>query len=360
MPRFPSSVDELTPELLTEVLSERTPDVEVRSFEIIQTMQCGDGFASTADRVILGLDFAPGRDGGVPERVMLKTMLLHPHAPQTMYENEVRFYREIRHELPIEAPLAYAGVFDPETGQFGVIMEDLGLRDAVFPNATTPLEVDEVAGLIRTLAALHAQYWQSPRFASDLAWVATPCSGGMYPIFHAFGLELISDQVEKNPLKAELIEQLPHGLPELWEDLWKLQAILENEPTTLLHGDPHIGNAYLLPGAQGGLLDWQLMVRGRWSHDVTYLLMTGLSTEQRRANQRALLRLYLAELRARGVDAVPDEDAAWLLYRQSAMWGLVIGWLITPPQNYGEAITRANLERLVAAVQDLETIAALG
>ena len=60
------------------------------------------------------------------------------------------------------------------------------------------------------------------------------------------------------------------------------------------------------------------------------------------------------------MDAVPDEDAAWLLYRQSAMWGLVIGWLITPPQNYGEAITRANLERLVAAVQDLETIAALG
>lgn len=360
MPRFPSTVDELTPELLTAVLAERSPDVLVRDFEVVQTSQCGDGFASTADRVILGLDFAPGRDAGVPKRVMLKTMLLHPHAPQTMYENEVRFYREIRHELPIEAPQGYAGVFDSESGQFGVIMEDLGLRQATFPNSTTPLEVDDIAGLIRTLAALHAQYWQSPRFRTDLDWVATPCSGGMYPIFHAFGLELITDQLEKNPFKAELIEPLPHSLPELWDDLWKLQAILDSEPVTLLHGDPHIGNTYMLPDAGGGLLDWQLMVRGRWSHDVTYLMVTGLSIEQRRSNERDLLRLYLDELRAHRVNGVPDEDAAWRLYRQSAMWGLVIGWLITPPQNYGEAITRGNLERLVAAVEDLGTIAALG
>jgi hypothetical protein len=42
------------------------------------------------------------------------------------------------------------------------------------------------------------------------------------------------------------------------------------------------------------------------------------------------------------------------------LWGLVIGWLITPPVNYGEEITRANLTRLVTAAQDLETLQALG
>jgi len=41
------------------------------------------------------------------------------------------------------------------------------------------------------------------------------------------------------------------------------------------------------------------------------------------------------------------------------VWGLVIGWLITPPQNYGEEITVANLKRLVAAAQDLATFEAL-
>jgi hypothetical protein len=38
---------------------------------------------------------------------------------------------------------------------------------------------------------------------------------------------------------------------------------------------------------------------------------------------------------------------------------LVIGWLITPTENYGEAITAANLLRLVTALRDLETLDAL-
>ena len=36
-------------------------------------------------------------------------------------------------------------------------------------------------------------------------------------------------------------------------------------------------------------------------------------------------------------------------------WGLVIGWLICPANNYGEAILSANLKRLVAACIDLNT-----
>ena len=359
MTRFPSRVEDLTPELIETALRARHAGVRVEGLRVIETAQCGDGFASTADRVALGIDFAPGRDEGLPSRMLLKTMLLHPHAPPAMYENEVRFYGEIRHELPIEAPRAYGGLFDGESGQFGVLMEDLGLRQARFPNATTPISLEEITGLVETLAALHARYWGSPRFRSDLAWVATPCSGGMYPIFHSFGLELISDQVARNDFKAELIEPLHRSLAELWSDLWKLQAILDSEPYTLLHGDPHIGNTYLLPEARGGLLDWQLMVRGRHAHDLTYLLVTGLDTETRRKHERELIGHYLDALRRGGVENPPSPDEAWLLHRQAAIWGLVIGWLITPPQNYGEAITVANLERLVAAVQDLETVGAL-
>ena len=113
------------------------------------------------------------------------------------------------------------------------------------------------------------------------------------------------------------------------------------------------------PGRQGGFLDWQLMVRGRWAHDVTYILTTGLSTELRRAHERDLLAFYLDELRRHGVEDPPDPNEAWLRYRQAAIWGLVIGWLITPTENYGEAITAANIARLVAAVEDLETLEAL-
>ena len=41
------------------------------------------------------------------------------------------------------------------------------------------------------------------------------------------------------------------------------------------------------------------------------------------------------------------------------MWGLVIGWLITPTVNYGESITYANIQRTAQAVLDLEAIEAI-
>ncbi|MBW2359981.1 MAG: hypothetical protein JRG84_03690 [Deltaproteobacteria bacterium] len=121
-----------------------------------------------------------------------------------------------------------------------------------------------------------------------------------------------------------------------------------------------MGNTYLLPGDRVGLLDWQLMIRGRWSHDVTYFLMTALDTEYRRQHERDLLAYYLDRLRAGGVQTAPDMEAAWLLHRQTAIWGFLIGWMITSVENYGEEILHANLERLTAAVEDLETFAALG
>ncbi len=359
MPRFPSSVEELGPELLTQVLSERQPGVRVEGVTVIDIARRGDGLASTADRVILGLDFAEGTDCGLPERVLLKTTLDRSHIPDVMYQNEVRFYRELRPEIEIEAPAVFASIFDPDTTQFGVVMEDLTLRDARFPNATTPVSIEAVRSIVEALARLHASYWRSPRFSTDLAWLATPCSGGMFPVFKNLGHELISDQLRRHEFKRELIAPLGRSFDQLWEDLWKLQSILDSDPCTLLHGDPHIANTYLLPGDQGGLLDWQLTVRGRWSHDLTYLLITGLSTELRREHERELIGLYLDRLAAAGVSEPPSADEAWQLYRQSVVWGLVIGWLITPPENYGEPITRANIERLVTAAQDLETFAAL-
>src|SRR5690606_28983776 len=146
---FPKTLQELTLPLLNEVLQVMHPDCRVSQFTILQTLQCGDGQASTADRAILNLQFEPGNDEGIPGQVMLKTMLLSPHAPAEMYENEVRFYRDIRPSLSLETPLIYAADFDKKSGQFGLIMEDLSLRKVIFPNATTDISVEQTKGLLR-------------------------------------------------------------------------------------------------------------------------------------------------------------------------------------------------------------------
>ena len=70
--------------------------------------------------------------------------------------------------------------------------------------------------------------------------------------------------------------------------------------------------------------------------------------------RKQLLDYYLTELDRQGVDRVPDFEEAWHDHRLASIWGLVIGWLITPPVNYGEEITAANIERTTAAVIDLD------
>ena len=356
---FPSDLDDLTPEILGAALAERSPGVVVDRVDIVSAKRCGDGVASTADRVTLDLTYRAGTGVGLPRRLILKTMLASPHAPEAMYENEVRFYREIRDDLDIETPAAFAGNFDAATGRFGLLLEDLTTRDARFPSALDAVSLDEVRSILGHLAAMHARFWNSPRFGDDLSWVPTPTSGAMFDVFDTIGLALIEDQVSRHPFKADLIEPLGRTLPEMWELLWRVQRLHAESPTTLLHGDPHLGNTYLLPGDRGGLLDWQLMMRGSWAHDVTYLLVTALDPEVRRSNQIDLLGEYLDRLQAGGVDDVPSPAAAFERFRMAALWGLVIGWLICPPDNYGQAITEANIARGVAAVEDLETLAAI-
>ena len=101
------------------------------------------------------------------------------------------------------------------------------------------------------------------------------------------------------------------------------------------------------------------MARGYCLHDVTYLLMTGLSVESRRRHQKDLLGYYRSQLEAHGVDHAPSLEELWLEYRRAAIWGVYIGWLTTPIMNYGWDICVNNHIRLLTAYQDLECSEAL-
>lgn len=390
----------LDPAALSAILNGETA---VESVEVIERARCGDGAASTADRILLRLSYAPGGNANLPAQMVLKTLLLHrafrfglpailalasasrtaerlpwlgvgarsalfvlvglyqrlyPHAPDPMYLTETRFYRDLRPELDLEIPRTFGSVYDTRSRQFAILMEDLRLRGARFPNATMEIPVPQVRALVTLLARLHARYWQCPRFEGELGWVPTRLSGGMFPVFDGIGLELIRYQVESNPFKQRLLAPLERSVDALWETLWRSQRRLAAGPQTLLHGDTHIGNAYLLPDGTGGFYDWQLMVRGHWAIDLTYLLCSGLAANVRREHERELINHYLATLAEGGVEDPPTAQEAWECYRLAAIWGLVIGWLITPPVNYGVEITAANISRMVDATIDLASFEA--
>ena len=178
----------------------------VRAVNVADHANRGDGLASTADRVALELEYEA--DAGLPSRMMLKTVLLHhrlrfgpsaiqrtgkvfdwlgalplgsrlrpwlfsamgayqrryPQAPDAMYMNEVRFYREIRPQLSIEAPRVLRQRIRRSASKLW--RADGGPRaprGALSECADDGLDVDEIRGLITTLAALHARVLAEPR-----------------------------------------------------------------------------------------------------------------------------------------------------------------------------------------------------
>jgi hypothetical protein len=187
----------------------------------------------------------------------------------------------------------------------------------------------------------------SPRFRGDLAWVAAPRRRHGRRL-QDIGPELVRKQLEFD-FKAELLRPIGRPLERLWDDLWRLLEILETEPVTLLHGDPHIGNTYVLPDGRGGLLDWQLMVRGRWAHDLTYLMVTGLTPEDRGHTSG---RSPAISMRSRRVSSL-DAEAAWLPTGRASSGALrSVG---SSPRRAPARPSPQPTSPGVAAAQDLET-----
>jgi hypothetical protein len=360
--RFPHDPAELTCEDLTRLVHSLHPKIEVVDFDVWEnkTYAAGTDDVSTAGRI--GIDVVLAGEGaeGIHRRWMLK--VCRPDLGDIpLYENEVRFYTTLRPEIEIEAPTCFGGEYHKETGTFGIALEDLRQRDVDFVNVTSDVSVGQIKTLLSALAALHARYWETPRFETDLSWVQPHTSGAIYTMFnHPDRVpDMIAKLVESNQFKRELVQAAGQTAEGLYREFRKLQKHQATLPQTLCHGDTHVGNTYLLPDGSAGLTDWQLMARGYCLHDVTYLLMTGLSVGVRRERQRELLAFYRAELEEHGVADAPGLDTLWLEYRRAAVWGVYIGWLTTPIMNYGWEITVNNHIRLLTAYQDLECSVAL-
>jgi hypothetical protein len=332
---IPTTAEGLTPAFLTSVLRTCHPGVTVEGFTLSEIRRFGEVMVSTSDRVRMELHYAAGTGEGLPTRVVAKTTRTGGSNLGELYDNEVNFYVRLRPELAIEAPRVLGGISDKGEAAYYLLLEDLSLRHAVFPTVLRNNSLDEVRSILDQFALLHATFWNSPRLTGDLAWYQGHASGSLAERELLAGLGTTAER-----LHAGYLALMHH------------QSTL---PQTIVHGDGHIGNTYLLPGGKAGLLDFQLTSRGAWCHDVSYLLATALPIAVRRQEERALLAYYLDRLAAHGVAEVPLAETTWLELGRAFLWGLYIGWLPTPIGNYGEDINVENLKRTAAAFADHRT-----
>ncbi|MGW5071801.1 phosphotransferase [Rhodococcus sp. NPDC004095] len=346
--QVPREWDELTPDWMTTVLAARHPGARVESVKVEMR---DDG---TNRRARLALTYAEG-DG--PATVFVKGC-------DPDHRELVRYTSGLFHEprlfasgaaLPLDHPVVYTALIH-EPDDFVLVMENLIARGADPRDATRPMTVEQAAHGVRGLARLHGAYWGSRLSRnSALSWVE--------PFVPWGGMELA-------PLPAA-IERLGDSAPpevrsltidHLVENVWirYVRTLTRSPHQTLLHGDPHIGNSYVLPDGDVGFLDWQVVRRGDFSLDLGYFLQGALTVEDRRRSERELVEEYRAEL---GLPAgeCPSTDEVWLRYRASVAHGLTI-WLVT--LSAGELWQRPDIawalaERYSAAYVDLETPKAL-
>jgi Ecdysteroid kinase-like family len=355
---LPATPEQLTPAALTDLIGELCAGARVAAVDIIETRGYGESNVSTSARASLKVRYTDDSPVDLPDRLLVKMSLgadswcgqLH-----ALYRNEVEFYTRLRPEIDIETPRALGGRFDPATNQYVLVLEDLSARGVQFPSIMDDFSLANVRSILDTLARLHARYWQSPRFETDLAWVQTHTAGDIEELMDGLIRAGIQSEIAKEKYKREFIGRMGTSEGELHAGVAAVKRHQSTLPQTLLHGDPHIGNVYVLPDGRGGLYDWQISVRGHALHDVCYHITTALPIEIRRTHERELLAFYRDRLSAYGVAQPPDPETLWLEYRRAAIWGVYIGWLTTPIVNYGWEVNILAHLRVTTAYEDHQT-----
>lgn len=344
---IPRRWEDIDPGWVERALVDDYPGAAVSAVKLIMR---DDG---TNRRARIAIEYA---DGVGPERLFLKAhaathRLVHLRNGNLF--NEARLFKSDI-ALPLDHPKVYKSVTDYLHLDFLLVMEDLKARNADPRDATRPMSVEQVANGLRGLARLHSRFWGKGN-QGQVRWVKTwqPAQGWQV------GLR------KRIPLGLERgLHCLPESLRDcdanILVDNWaRYVSQLSRGATTLLHGDAHIGNTYVLPDNDVGFLDWQVIRRGNWSQDVGYFLVGSLTVEERREHERDLLEVYLRALELPDSER-PSAELIWANYRASAVYGLTI-WLSTLGTDGWQSpeICRALVERYASAYCELDCLAAL-
>lgn len=265
-------------------------------------------------------------------------------------QTEASFYRDLAPTAEVNTTRCrYTGI-DAVSGHGLIVMDDVVAGGGRFLTPLEPYSPEQALASLDQLAAMHATHWDG-RNLDGHQWLRDRLADlAESPLRTVPELQALIDDPRGAPLPAAI-----RDAERITGALGALARFTEGRATTLVHGDAHAGNLFVLDGATS-LLDWQLLQRANWGLDVAYHLGSVLSVEDRRAAERDLLDHYLDRLAARGVTA-PGREEAWEVYRASVAYGYYL-WAVT--RRVDPPVIHEFCKRLGTAVVDLESFELLG
>jgi hypothetical protein len=352
---FPTRVGEIGAEWLEQALQTTCPGARLTEVRVL------DHHSGTTSRARLALEYAdPGDGPKPPESVFLK--LTPAGLAQRLFldvtgigRNELRFYRDVRPDLPVRAPEVHGLQSAGGGRRFVILLEDLGASSARLATIRDRVTPDDARAVMRALADLHAGFWESPRFEADLDWVPSyerrraDLPWERFVTGKMIGIALRRFAGEFSG-EFRRIAATCRNERDLLERLWSVGD------RTFVHGDCHQGNLFYEAGGVG-FLDWQVCARAPGMRDVSYFLCNSFPTDLRREHERSLIALYLDALAGLGIDA-PDFEQAWRQHRLFALYAW-IATAFTVAAGGGlqsEEIGMEGLRRATAAAEDLKSV----
>lgn len=354
---FPSSLNELTATWLDDALSDAgvTSNARVVDFEA-ELIGQGVGLMGLLYRI------TPVYEGGDgPETVVLKAPVDHEMTrflarTFQFYSKEVAFYRTAALKSPLATPLCLAAEHDPESDDFVLLLEDLSDAQVYSQLDGCPPDLAEQA--VRALARHHANFWESPSFGDDLAWLPfgwdPPMPQGVQhgvstawePFLATFG-----DRVDTD------IRAIGERFPEVTAEM---MTFPERE-TTLCHGDYRLDNLFFRnldsTETEVVVIDWQICVKTVGAYDLGYFLSQSLTTEDRRNHEASLLEAYRQTLAETSIDY--PSDLLWEDYRRTALFCLCYpiqaGGSVELVNDRAVQLVGEMLDRVVTTIKDLES-----
>lgn len=343
---IPDHPDAVTARWLTEALSSALPDIEVHRVTIL------DQHSGTTGRLRLGLEYASVATG--PDSVFVKLPPFDERqrrlvAVTDMGRREARFYEGPAREVPLRIPQPYFAAHGDEPTQYIMVLEDLLPAGARFANRLEPLADEHGVQLIEGLGRLHAHFWNDPRLDGEFSWIRPAMRG-------AYGATLI------DKARVQFGDEFPTVFTELCqlyvEHHEQIAELLDSGEQTLIHGDTHAGNQFVVDG-DVGLYDWAVISRSPGIRDVSIYLGNSCPTELRRSQEEGWLRSYHRVLVDAGVGA-PAFDVLWQRYRLNVIYAWVAATTTASMGSKWQPIEvgRTGMTRATETCADLETIEA--
>ncbi len=234
------------------------------------------------------------------------------------YEKEVRFYEQLAAGLPIPTPTVFhAALDDDDLSRFVLLLQDLAPAEQgdQLVGCTPAVASDAV----RELVGLHAPRWGDPALAG-IEWLRGDRETGI-TMMSMLLPTLWAGFTER--YDADLGPDVRAAGADLFEHLLAYLTPTGG-PETVVHGDYRLDNLLLTPGGGvAGVVDWQTCTVGPALSDVAYFIGAGLSAEDRRAHEDALVRDYHHGLEAAGVTGY-DWEQCWTDYRRGTFAGLLM------------------------------------